>query len=159
MTSQHLSTAKRYIGHFAALDTQTLDEILADNFVQEMEPASLNLSNFTNKQSFIEHIRHLQKIMSAFPVTAKEYVNGENAVTVWATSRTFFRDEVKDEGIAAEEWEYEGEYIFILFMDATGEKIVRVVEFLDSKKTGAQLQPLMKRARENLKKIEATKEK
>jgi ketosteroid isomerase-like protein len=156
MTSKRLDTAKKYIDHFANLDTQTLEAILAENFVQQMAPASLNISQPYNKQSFIEHIGNLRHIMAGFPVTAKEYVDGENAVTVWATSQTIFRDEAKDDGIAQEKWTYEGEYVWVLFMDTTGEKIVRAVEFLDSKNTDDQLRPLMKRAKENIAKNSGT---
>lgn len=48
------------------------------------------------------------------------------------------------------EWEYEGEYMFVLTMDESGERIVRVVEMLDSLKTEKELRPLMKRARERV---------
>jgi len=89
--------------------------------------------------------------MTGFPVTGKEYIESESAnqVTVWATSRTIFRDDVKDDGIGEEEWVYEGEYIFMLWMDESGEKIVRTVEFLDSKGTVEKLGALMKRANDN----------
>jgi hypothetical protein len=56
---------------------------------------------------------------------------------------------VKDDGIEEKEWVYEGEYIFIFSMDESGEKIVRTVEFLDSKGTAEKLGVLMKRANEN----------
>jgi ketosteroid isomerase-like protein len=150
MTSKLLDTARAYIGHFATLDTEILEAVLAENFAQQIAPTSVNISKPYNKQTFIQHIGHLREIMAGFPVTAKEYVVGENTVTVWATSQTFFRDEAKDDGIAEENWIYEGEYMFVLYMDTTGEKIVRVVEFVDSKKTDDQLRPLMKRAKENL---------
>jgi hypothetical protein len=44
---------------------------------------------------------------------------------------------------------YEGEYILILSMDKTGEKIIRTIEFLDSKRTDDKLRPLMQRANKN----------
>ncbi|KAK9310979.1 hypothetical protein V1522DRAFT_432606 [Lipomyces starkeyi] len=87
--------------------------------------------------------------MTGFPVTAKEYFDSEssNSVTVWATSRAVFRDDVKDASIP--DWVYEGEYVFIFTFASTGEKIVRTVEFLDSKATADKLMVMMKRAREN----------
>lgn len=87
--------------------------------------------------------------MTGFPVFAKEYIDSEssNSVTVWATSRTIFREDAKDTSIA--NWDYEGEYIFLFTFDASGEKIVRTIEFLDSKVTADGLMVLMKRAREN----------
>lgn len=87
--------------------------------------------------------------MSGFPVVAKEYLESEsgNSVVVWATSKTQFRDAAKRD---EEDWDYEGEYVFFLKMDTSGERIVRVVEILDSLKTDRDLRPLMRRARERL---------
>jgi len=84
-------------------------------------------------------------------VTAKGYIvsEGSNQVTVWATSQTHFCDDVKDEDIAADEWVYEGEYIFLFSMDKTGERITPTIEFLDSKKIVEQLMGLMSRAKKN----------
>lgn len=75
--------------------------------------------------------------MTGFPVTAKEYIESEGSgqVTVWASSKAIFRDDVKDDEISQTEWVYEGEYIFLLAMDETGKKIIRIIEFLDSKAT------------------------
>jgi hypothetical protein len=106
-----------------------------------------------NKAGFIAYSSTLREIMTGFPVFGKEYLESEsqNQVTVWATSRTEFREDVKDDdgGLAAADWVYEGEYVFMFWMDESGEKIVRTVEFLDSEGTNKALRPLMKRAREN----------
>ena len=73
----------------------------------------------------------------------------ERQVVVWATAVPTFRDEVMDPGVSAEEWKYQGEYIFILDFDESAEKVKRVVEFLDSKGT-ERLRESMKRATSNL---------
>ncbi len=150
MASKRLETAKKYIDHFATLDMQLLDSILAEDYLHHFAPASLNLPESYSRQDFMEHHAGLRDIMTGFPVTAKEYVEseGSNQVTVWATSQTVFRDDVKDDGISPEEWSYRGEYIFLLRMDETGEKIIRTIEFLDSKATADKLLVLMERARE-----------
>jgi len=151
MSSKRLKTAKKYINHFATLDSQTLSSILAENHIHQFLPTSMNPPGPFNKQGFLEHSTRLRSVMTGFPVTGKEYIESESAnqVTVWATSRTIFRDDVKDDGIGEEEWVYEGEYIFMLWMDESGEKIVRTVEFLDSKGTVEKLGALMKRANDN----------
>lgn len=90
--------------------------------------------------------------MTGFPVHGKEYLENESAnqVTVWATSRAEFREEVKNSGSSVEEeWVYEGEYVFMFWMDDSGRKIVKTVEFLDSEGTNKVLGPLMGRARKN----------
>ena len=151
MTSKCLKTAQRFIGIFETLDTQTLDSILAEKHTHEFAPSSLNIPSPYDRQGILEHIGHLRDVLAGFPVTAKEYIQseGSNTVAVWATSRTMFRDDVKDDNISLEEWTYEGEYLFVLIMDETGDKIVRTIEFLDSKGTADKLWPLMKRAKEN----------
>jgi hypothetical protein len=151
MSSKRLETAKKYINHFATLDTKTLESLLAENHHHQFAPISMNPPGPFDKQGFLEHSRRLCNIMTGFPVAGKEYIESEsgNQVTVWATSRTIFRDDVKDDGIEEKEWVYEGEYIFIFTMDESGEKIVRTVEFLDSKGTVEKLGVLMKRANEN----------
>ncbi len=150
MESKRLQTAKKYIGHFATLDTETLASVLAANYVHEFAPKSMNPPGPFSKAQFLAHSASLRDIMTGFPVKAKEYVESESAhqVTVWATSKTEFRDEVK-RGDDEEGWVYEGEYVFMLWMDESGEKVVRVVEFLDSKGTIERLGVLMRRAREN----------
>ncbi|KAL9083962.1 MAG: hypothetical protein Q9165_008305 [Trypethelium subeluteriae] len=104
-----------------------------------------------DKQAMLGHIGRLRNVLSGFPVTVKEYIEseGSNQVTVWATAQPSFRDDVKDNEIPQQDWVYQGEYVFMLTMDETGEKITRTVEFLDSKATDGELGPLMRRANEN----------
>jgi ketosteroid isomerase-like protein len=153
MESKRLETAKKYISFFATLDTQALDSLLAENYTHQLTPTSLNrlAPGPVDKQGVLEHYNRLRNVMTGFPVTAKEYIENEssNRVTIWASSKTVFRDDVKDDGISQKEWIYEGEYIFLLTMDETGEKIIRIVEFLDSKAMVDKLRPLIKRANEN----------
>ncbi|KAI9711283.1 MAG: hypothetical protein M1820_002270 [Bogoriella megaspora] len=152
MSSKRLETAKKFIDLFTTLDGEALSLILADNYTHDFAPASLNPPAPKNKQAMLDHWVKLKEILTGFPVAIKEYVESEssNAVTVWATSQTKFREEAKDDGVAAEEWDYRGEYIFVFYMDETGGKVVRVMEFLDSKATDDKLRPLVKRARGNL---------
>ncbi|KAL1885143.1 hypothetical protein Plec18167_001800 [Paecilomyces lecythidis] len=159
--SKRLETAKKFIGIFATLDTHLADSLLAEDFVHQFAPASLGMRPPLGKQVFLEHIDGLREIMAGFPVTVKEHVESEssNQVTVWARSQTIFRDDVKDDGVSEKEWAYEGEYMFLLFMDETGEKITRVVEFLDSKATDEKLRPLIRRARENSQKRSSSERK
>lgn len=75
-------------------------------------------------------------------------------VIVWATGQPQFREEVKDyEEFSKEQWNYVGEFVFMLTMDETGEKIIRINEFIDSKGTDLKLWPLAVRAMGNLQKL------
>ncbi|KAF2257163.1 hypothetical protein BU26DRAFT_513866 [Trematosphaeria pertusa] len=150
MSSKRLETAKKYISMFATLDTTLLSSVLADSAAHTFAPASLGMSREPlDKSTFVHHISSLREIMTGFPVYAKQYIESEssNSVVVWATSKTQFREDVKDEGEGVD-WDYEGEYVFMFWMDESGEKIVRTVEFLDSLKTEG-LRGVMKRARAN----------
>jgi hypothetical protein len=152
MDSQSLVTAKKFINLFATLDVDTLSAILAENYSHEFAPASVNIPGPKGRTEFVDHFKHLSGTMAGFAVYPKEYIENktDNQITVWATSKTNFHAYAKDDGIPAEDWEFQGEYLFVLWMDESGEKITRCLEFLDSKKTD-QLKPLMMRAGENAK--------
>ncbi|OJJ50332.1 hypothetical protein ASPZODRAFT_128949 [Penicilliopsis zonata CBS 506.65] len=146
-----LRIARRFIDHFAKLEIDILHTILADEYHHQFAPASLDPPGPFDKQGLLDHHIALREVMVGFPVTAKEYIDSESesCVTVWATSRVQFRDDVKGPDDSEADWAYEGEYIFLISFDATGERIVRTVEFLDSKQTADRLVGLMERAREN----------
>ncbi|KAI1407922.1 hypothetical protein F5Y13DRAFT_121305 [Hypoxylon sp. FL1857] len=145
-----LRTAKAFISMFGNLDTSLLSSILAPSYVHTFAPASLQDRLRTKgKTEMVSHIASLRNIMTGFPVYAKSYFecDAENMVTVWATSKVEWKEQLLRQVDNPGEWEYEGEYIFFIWLDETGEKIVRVVEFLDSFKT-VKLMGLMKTARE-----------
>lgn len=153
MESKRVQTAKKFIGHFDTFDTDTLASVLAPDYSHHFAPASLAFPGALTKEQFVQHMGVLHKVMTGFPVYPKEYVESEssNQVTVWATSRAQFRKEVVGEDEEErKKWEFEGEYVFMFWMDESGEKIVRTVEFLDSKATEAA-RPLLKAANEKMK--------
>ncbi|KAL4862483.1 hypothetical protein BDV12DRAFT_190401 [Aspergillus spectabilis] len=151
MPSTRLLTAQKFIGYFATFDNAALESVLDESYHHQFAPASLNLPGPLDKAGFLARASGLTDIMTGFPVFAKEYIESEsgNQVIVWATSKTEFREEVKDEGITREEWEFGGEYVFMFTMDESGENIVRTVEFLDSVAT-KKLSELIERAKKNL---------
>jgi hypothetical protein len=152
-TSKRLATAQKLISYYASLDQTLLEPLLASNLYHEFRPGSIDVPRGLDKTSFLEFSNSLGSIMTGFPFTAKEYIESEasNQVVVWATSKAQFREEVKDyEGMEASDWEFEGEYVLILTMDESGERIERYVEFLDSNATVQKLLGLMGRAQENL---------
>ncbi len=157
MASKRLETAKKYLGLFATVDLQILESLLADNYVHQFAPASLNRPGGFDKPSILEYMSRRFGLLTSFTMTAKEYVESEsgNQVMVWATSQATFRDDVKDAGVPDEEWRYAGEYIFLFSMDETGEKLVRTVEFLDSKATFDFMSGIGNRALENKEKLAA----
>ncbi|KAJ9499943.1 hypothetical protein LTR99_008611 [Exophiala xenobiotica] len=145
------TTAERYISAFETLDSDLFRSLQSPRtYSHTFGPASASPPPPQDGAHFAQHIADLRGIMRGFPVyTQAMYVNeAARQVVVHATSETWFRDEVKDTEMPESDWLYHGEYIFILDMDESGEKITKVFEFLDSKGTDA-LRQLMKRARAN----------
>ena len=137
--------------------TLSVEKLLANrtNYCKQVF-APLSLGVVQDNETFASHIQHLQEVIETFPVTAKEVVEDEkeNKVVIWASSTANFYESVKDAGLAADEWTYHGEYVFMLSMTADGEQIERIVEFVDTSGT-KRLQGLIKRARENIEKAKS----
>ncbi|KAF2111091.1 hypothetical protein BDV96DRAFT_603227 [Lophiotrema nucula] len=149
--AQLLQTATSFIDAFENLNAEKHVSLRASNCKHLFAPASLNPPPPKTNEAFAAHLINLRKVLNHFPVTAKPgeiHVNPtKRQVVVWATAVPEFKDEVKG-GIENKEWEYQGEYVFMLDMDEEG-KITRIMEFLDSKAT-TRLLGLMEKARENL---------
>lgn len=78
-------------------------------------------------------------------------------VVVWCEGQPQFREELKDyEAFPKEEWDYVGEFVFMLTFNEAGDKITKVLEFLDSKGTDHRLWPLAMKATEKLPKTQQT---
>lgn len=149
--SPRLRTAKSYLGIFRTLDTSILQTLLVDNFTQTLGPRSLSIAGTVDKPAFIAHVASLKETMAGFPIEIVDFVESEGSNAVWAhcTSKVEWKAGVVGEGEKEEDWEFRCEYVFMFWMDGSGEKIVRVVEMLDSLAAG-RLPGLMERARENL---------
>jgi hypothetical protein len=158
MSSARLHTAQKYISHFVTLDQDLLASLLSETYRHEFGPASQNEPGPFTKTTFLAHGAYLSEIMTGFPVAATEHFECEatNTVAVWASSDAHFKKEVMDGD--EEDWKYKGEYVFMLWMNESGERIERTVEFLDSAATKERLFGVTARARAraraNLAKIE-----
>lgn len=151
-SSKRLETAKKFIGIFATLDTDTLATVLADSYHHVFAPSSLTMFDPLDKPGFVTHMASLRSFMTGFPVYITEFIESttSNAVWLWCSSKTEFKQEAKDE---EENWEVRGEYVFMLWMDESGSQVIKTVEMLDSAVT-LELFPLMEKARANLEKSE-----
>ena len=159
MASPQHKIAQKFVAAFEHLSVDDHLVLRTPGCTHTMAPTSLNMPvNMTNNQ-FATHLSSLRKVIATFPVIAKEIFTseGSNVVTVWATSEAFFKDEAKkdsdgdDGGMKAEDWEYRGEYVFILTLNVEGDglRIERVVEFLDSVKV-VGVRGLIERAKRNV---------
>ncbi|KAF1989177.1 hypothetical protein K402DRAFT_418988 [Aulographum hederae CBS 113979] len=150
MESTLSKTALDYIRGFETLSADDFRSLHTSTFEHVFAPASLNMPPTLDGASFANHIAGLRGIMHSFPVIPKETIVNEKGrqVVVWATSIAKFIDDVKDDSFSEDEWAYRGEYIFMFTMIEAGDKIDRVVEFLDSKSTDT-LRLLMETAKKN----------
>ncbi|KAF2446759.1 hypothetical protein P171DRAFT_429710 [Karstenula rhodostoma CBS 690.94] len=151
--SPRLQAAQTFLSSFSTLSTSAFSSVLSDTYTHTYAPASLvaalNREGYDNKEAFLEHIRGVGRLMTGFPVTPIRMIEDERekAVWAWAKSSAQWRDDVRD---AETDWDYEGEYVFMFYMDASG-KIEKCIEMLDSWATREKLLRLSTRARENIK--------
>lgn len=131
-----MATAKAYLKLFDTLDPAVIANIQAPNYSHLNAPSSLSPPAPFTVETFAAHLALLRNILKGFPVFVKEIWPNPHLrqVVVWTTSETQFHDHVKDND-DEEEWKVKGEYIWVLKMDESGEKVENVLEFLDSKVT------------------------
>ena len=142
-----VATAKAFLDVFSSLDGDSISDIQTEGYRHEFAPQSLDVPGPFNAEQFTAHLKNTQLVMSSFPVYVKQIWPNPylHQVVAWTTSEAIFHENVKD-GSDDGEWQYHGEYIWILTMNETGTKVDHVLEFLDSKGT-EKLLDLVKRAR------------
>ncbi|KAF4952731.1 hypothetical protein FSARC_12581 [Fusarium sarcochroum] len=140
------ATASAYIHVFTTLDMNTLSKILSDDYKHEFAPASTNLPGPIDRDAYMARLNLIREVMSNFPVKIRQTWPNPSLrqVLVWADSETNFHDYLRDND-DKEEWKMKGEYMFLLTMDESGEKVEHALEFLDSKAT-ADITDLVGRA-------------
>lgn len=152
MTSGRVLTASKYLKAADEMDIDAIMSLRSPICSHHYAPASLGelppLDNATYQASLLR----FKDIISGFEITNKEVMEDDkqNRIMIWASARTIWYPAAKDPGITEEEWDFRTEYVFILSMDESQEKIVKVVEFVDSKAT-EQWRQLVARAMENVK--------
>lgn len=142
--------AKSFLAAFKDLTASDHLVLRAPTCLHIFAPSSLNINNPKTNDVFAEHVeKNLRPVLDHFPVTAKEIHINEagRQITIWATAVPEFKAEAMGSS-TKEDWDYTGEYIFLLDVDEAG-KIIRILEFLDSLKT-EKLRGMMVKARENI---------
>jgi hypothetical protein len=143
----HHNIALAFLETFKDLNYEANISLRATDCRHSFAPGSLGIKDKNNEQ-FASHVKSLQQIIKGIPVSVKQIFGGSNEITIWATSETLFREEVKERNPSLR-WKYEGEYIFVLTLDDAGEKIQHILEFLDSKKV-EEVRTLMQVAKATL---------
>jgi ketosteroid isomerase-like protein len=156
-----LATAKRYMDHYKTLDAAALKDVLLDDYVQIYLPTSVTPPprepGQTQKQWYLNWAGNvLPAIMTGYEMVVSEYIIGETedgknrVVTVFSKSKSSFRQDIRDPGDSDDEWFYSAEYVFVITMDETGEKISKIVEFVDSKSLEGKFMALVTKAFANV---------
>ena len=148
MTSIQRQIALAFCESFENLDAEANVALRSPDCRHEFGPSSMNMGEPRTNDQFIAHVSSLKETLTGIPVTPKEIFECGSHVTIWATSTATFRDEVKDADPDVD-WSYHGEYMFVLVFNQAGDKIERIIEFLDSKKV-AEVRALQARAKRNL---------
>jgi hypothetical protein len=119
-------------------------------------PSSLGSRPPADNATYEAGLLRFKPVISGFSVAVKEVMEDEkqNRIIVWAEAGQTWASAAVDSSFSKEEWGFTREYMFILSIDESKEKIERVVEFVDSKAT-EQLRVLMARALENVEKQQA----
>jgi ketosteroid isomerase-like protein len=135
--SPNRQTALDLINAFTTLDIPSSLAPRSQHCTWTMLPASLSFPPALTNAQHAAHMQSLTDVSPGFDMYVQEVWDGGNTVVVHALSDLRFREEVTsgDEGV---EWKYRGEYMFVVDFDAEG-KVVRVIEFLDSKAVGEAL--------------------
>ncbi|KAF5610209.1 uncharacterized protein FSUBG_3442 [Fusarium subglutinans] len=127
------ATATAYIDVSRTLDTEALSRILSDEYGHRFAPTWYNLPGSMDRHGLIARLNQVGEVMSSFPVTIKQMWPNPSLrqVLVWGKSETNFRRQLRDSDYD-EEWTKRGEYMFLVTMNETGERITDVLEFVDS---------------------------
>ncbi|CZR67671.1 uncharacterized protein PAC_17570 [Phialocephala subalpina] len=152
MVSTRYSTAMKFFKAADDVDLLGLMAIRSPTCLHYFAPtASSGPRPPLDNTTYEAHMNQFGAVAQAFPMTIKEIMEDQtqNRVMIWATGGATWKDEAMDSGLSAEEWKFEGEWMFIFSMDESGEKIDRVVEFVDTKATD-KLRTLMARALGNV---------
>ena len=132
--SSRMRTAKAYLSTLATLDMTTLSGVLSDEYTLTICPATLSLPAM-DKDAYISRMSSLRAVLVGLPVTYLDIIESESSNSVWihGTAVPEWKKEAKGDGEEVEgEWDFKGEYVFMLWMDESGEKVVRCVEMVDS---------------------------
>lgn len=150
MSSTQRKVAQAFLDSFETLDADANIALRTADCVHTMAPSSLDFPPSMTNEQWKAHVSRLKPVLATLPVTAKEIfqADGGNKLTIWAESDATFRPEAKDDDPSVD-WSYRGEYMFVLLFNDAGDRIERIVEFIDAKKA-ADVMGLMARARNNM---------
>lgn len=120
--SKQRQTALSVVSAFNNMDIEGIISHRAPSCMRHILPSSLNIAP-TNNTEYAEHLQKLIPIFSNFDLTVQDIVEDREAhrIVMWLKARA--------DTMAGE---YVNEYMWTLDFDETGERIVRMHEFVDT---------------------------
>jgi ketosteroid isomerase-like protein len=158
MSSSRVATGKKFLDALGKLDKDTLLSMVTPNFIYSLAPSSIPLPPSMNAETWGGFLEQTRATLKAYTITIKTTIDcgdAENKVVFWTTGEAHFRDELMDDGLSKDEWQYTGEYMTV-FTFGEGGKIEALFEFMDSKGF-EKVTSLIQRARKNLQLMEEQK--
>jgi ketosteroid isomerase-like protein len=151
MSSSRVATGQKFLDALGKLDKDTLLSMITPNFTYTLAPNSIPLPPPMNAETYGRFLEQTRTTLRAYTITIKNTIDcgdTENKVVFWSTGKAHFKDELMDDGLSEEEWQYTGEYMTV-FTFSEGGKVEALFEFIDSKGF-EKISPLMQRAGKNL---------
>lgn len=115
-------TALAVVAAFNNMDIDAIISHRAPSCMRHILPSSLNIPP-SNNTEYAEHLQKLIPVFSNFNLTVQDTVEDKDAhrIVMWLKAQA--------DTLAGE---YKNEYMWTLDFDETGEKIVRMHEFVDT---------------------------
>jgi len=120
--TQQKRTALAVVAAFNAMDIDAIISHRSPGCMRHIQPSSLNIAP-SNNTEYAQQLQRLTAMFQNFELSVQDVVEDREAfrVVLWLKARA---DTVVGE--------YVNEYVWTLDFDETGEKIVRMHEFVDS---------------------------
>lgn len=121
--SKQRETADEVIAAFNAWDIERIMGVRAENCVQQVLPRSLGREEMDNA-TYRPYFSAIMPLLKGFTVTVHEVIESkeERKIMIWASS-------VAESVIGP----YQNEYCLILYFNEAGDKLVKFLEYVDSK--------------------------
>jgi hypothetical protein len=154
MSSSRVATGQKFLDALGKLDKDALLSMIMPKFTYTLAPSSVGLPSPMNVETYGGFLEQTRTTLRAYTITIKNTIDcgdAENKVVFWTTGKAHFKDELMDDGLSEDEWQYTGEYVTI-FTFGEGGKVEALFEFMDSKGF-EKITPLIQRARKNLQQL------
>ncbi|RKK66510.1 hypothetical protein BFJ69_g15342 [Fusarium oxysporum] len=134
-SSTLLAAATAYIDALASFDPARVQAVLSENYEHTLAPTSMGVESPIRRDAFIPMLCNLKAVTSHYSLRIKKAWANEAAgqVAVWVGGEGDLHPHIKQN--TSEDYVFDREYIFILEMDSTGEKVQKAFEFVDTKAT------------------------